>query len=82
MYLIPKQFFVWGFLFPYKMKKIINAALSSTTILICLILVYNLSMTNLFEDRLFGTRRLILTILLVIYAVFRMYKVYRLLKNK
>lgn len=61
--------------------KYINALLSSTTIIICLVLVYYLSATDMFTDRLVGTKRIVLTLLLVIYALFRMYKVYRLIKK-
>ena len=63
------------------MGRLISAALSSTTIIICLVLVYYLSATELFSDRLVGTKRTILIVMLSVYAVFRIYKVYRLFKK-
>jgi hypothetical protein len=62
--------------------KIISALLASFTIIICLVLIYFLASSDLFMDRLVGTKRLIMIAVLAVYSIFRIFKLFRILKQK
>ena len=47
----------------------------------CLVLTYFLLFTELVEERLTGTNRLILVGVLISYALFRSYRIYKLIKK-
>jgi hypothetical protein len=62
--------------------RIISAFLASFTIIICLALIYFLTTSDLFMDRLVGTKRIIMISVLAVYSLFRIFKLYRILKQK
>lgn len=62
--------------------KVISTILASFTIVICLVLIYFLSTTELFSDRLVGNKRLVMILILVVYVLFRFFKLYRIIKQK
>jgi len=41
----------------------------------CLVLAYYLQFTDLMLDRVYGNRRLIVVLMLVIYAIFRVFRI-------
>lgn len=61
--------------------KPINLILSSFSIVLCLILLYFLLTTDLFIDRLHGSKRTIMTVVLIAYAGFRLFRLYKLVKK-
>jgi hypothetical protein len=51
-------------------------------IAMCSIMTYYLLFTDLMADRLYGTERAILTGLMIVYGLYRCYRVVTLLKNE
>jgi ABC-type Fe3+-siderophore transport system permease subunit len=62
--------------------KSITIILAGFSIVMCLVLTYFLLFTELVEERLTGTNRLILVGVLIAYALFRSFRTYKLIKNK
>jgi hypothetical protein len=62
--------------------KYIPIILAATTITICFVLLYYISFTTLFNDRLFGQRKVVLQCILGIYILFRGYKAFVIFKRK
>ncbi|MCE3295184.1 MAG: hypothetical protein K0R65_898 [Crocinitomicaceae bacterium] len=62
--------------------KQISVLLASFSVVMCLVLSYFLIFTELMRDRLYGTNRQILVAILLFYCVFRIFRIYKLIKNK
>lgn len=45
-------------------------------------MAYFLLSTSLLEENLYGTKRIVLTTILIAYAIFRSYRLYKSLKKK
>jgi len=61
---------------------LLNIVLTGFIILMCLVLTYFLLFTELMADGLTGNRRLILVLILMAYALFRGYRLYKMMKKK
>lgn len=62
--------------------KTVNLGISFVSIITCLIFAYFLLFTDLKEDTLYGTKRIILSIIFIIYALLRVYRAYKQFKTK
>jgi flagellar biosynthesis protein FliQ len=62
--------------------KTVNLAISFVSIITCLIFAYFLLFTDLKEDTLYGNKRIILSIIFIVYALLRMYRAYKQFKTK
>lgn len=62
--------------------KTVNLAISFVSIITCLIFAYFLLFTDLKEDTLYGNKRIILSIIFIIYALLRIYRAYKQFKTK
>lgn len=51
-------------------------------VVMCAILAYYFIFTNFLQDRIYGPKRNILSGLLVVYGLYRTYRVYQLMKPK
>jgi hypothetical protein len=55
--------------------------LASFSVVMCLVLSYFLLFTEFAIDRLYGRNRQILVVILLAYCVFRLFRIYKTLKN-
>lgn len=60
----------------------ISMVLTGFVVIICLVLVYFLSFTELMIDNLYGNKRIIFIVLLIAYAGFRSFRLYTMYTKK
>ena len=60
----------------------VSALLSIFSILMSFVMAYFLISTSLMEENLYGTKRIILITILIAYAIFRSYRLYKSLKKQ
>ena len=74
------MFFIWGFFISIRMKYV-SLLLASLSIILCLVLLYFISTTELFSDRLQGGKRTLMIVILTVYSAFRIYKLIKTMKQ-
>lgn len=62
--------------------KYISASLALFSVAMCLVISYFLVFTDLLSERLSGTNRQILIAVLIAYALYRSYRIIKLLKTQ
>jgi hypothetical protein len=62
--------------------KIVNIAMSLLSITLCVVLFYFISFTDVFTDRLDGFKKPMMMAILAVYALYRSFMLYLIIKNK
>ncbi len=57
--------------------KYVSLMLASVSVIMCLVMAFYLSLTDLMIERLYDTKRLILILILFAYAIFRTFRIYK-----
>lgn len=60
----------------------ISMIISGFSILMCLVLAYFLTFTDLLEEGMSNNKRIILVVILIAYAIFRSFRLYAMMVNK
>jgi hypothetical protein len=63
------------------MGKIITIGLTAAIVIMCVVMAFYFALTDIMSDRLFGTKRTALIIVLCCYALYRIYRLYVTLKK-
>jgi hypothetical protein len=63
------------------MGKIITIGLTAAIVIMCIVMACYFAFTDIMSDRLFGTKRTALIIVLCCYALYRIYRLYVTLKK-
>ncbi|MGV3631482.1 MAG: hypothetical protein ACO1O6_09750 [Bacteroidota bacterium] len=61
--------------------KHISVFLASFSVVMCLVMAYFLIFTEFALDRVYGTNRQILVAILLVYCAFRIFRIYKSIKN-
>lgn len=60
----------------------ISMIISGFSILMCLVLAYFLTFTDLLAEGMTNNKRIILVVILIAYAIFRSFRLYAMMTNK
>ncbi len=64
------------------MGRIITIGLTAAIVIMCIVMAFYFAFTDIMNDRLFGTKRTALIIVLLCYAIYRIYRLRVTLKKK